>query len=57
MSICPRTGISIPECSCSACLQEQVRRYMPGILGIEVRAIRAGGAVTEHTPRRPSRAA
>jgi hypothetical protein len=30
---------------------------MPGILGIEVRAIRAGGAVTEHTPRRPSRAA
>jgi hypothetical protein len=57
MPICPQTGISIPECSCSACLQEQVRRNMPALLGIEVRAIRTGGAVTERPGQRQGRAA
>jgi len=26
------TGISIPECSCAACLTEQIRRYAPARL-------------------------
>ena len=30
MQICPNTGITIPECSCSACLEAQLRRYRPG---------------------------
>ena len=30
MAICPRTGITIPECSCSTCLEAQIRRHRPG---------------------------
>ena len=27
MSICPRTGVSRPECSCPGCLAEQIRTW------------------------------
>jgi 3-phenylpropionate/cinnamic acid dioxygenase small subunit len=29
MTVCSHTGISVPECSCRACLQAQIERHMP----------------------------
>jgi len=33
MTVCSNTGISVPECSCRACLQAQIERHMPSLLG------------------------
>jgi phosphoribosyl 1,2-cyclic phosphodiesterase len=33
MTVCSTTGISVPECSCRACLQAQIERHMPSLLG------------------------
>jgi hypothetical protein len=33
MSVCTNTGISVPECSCRACLEAQIERHMPSLLG------------------------
>jgi len=33
MTVCSRTGISVPECSCRACLEAQIERHMPSLLG------------------------
>jgi hypothetical protein len=33
MNVCPHTGVSVPECSCRACLQAQIERHMPSVLG------------------------
>jgi len=35
---CPNTRLTIPECSCSRCLEEQIRRVAPALLEREVRA-------------------
>jgi hypothetical protein len=32
MTVCSHTGISLPECSCRACLQAQIERHMPSFL-------------------------
>ena len=32
MALCPNTQLTIPECSCSRCLEEQVRRAAPALL-------------------------
>ena len=32
MTVCSHTGISVPECSCRACLQAQIERHMPAML-------------------------
>jgi hypothetical protein len=32
MTVCSNTGISVPECSCRACLTAQVERHMPALL-------------------------
>ena len=32
MTVCSHTGISVPECSCRACLQAQIERHMPSLL-------------------------
>jgi len=32
MPTCPHTGITIPECSCSACLKAQIERNHPKVL-------------------------
>jgi hypothetical protein len=32
MTVCSHTGISLPECSCRACLQAQIERHMPSLL-------------------------
>jgi hypothetical protein len=33
MTVCSHTGISVPECSCRACLEAQIERHMPSLLG------------------------
>jgi len=33
MTVCSNTGISVPECSCRACLAAQIERHMPSLLG------------------------
>jgi hypothetical protein len=32
MTVCSHTGITVPECSCSACIQAQIERHMPSLL-------------------------
>jgi hypothetical protein len=34
MTVCSNTGISVPECSCRACLQAQIERHMPSLLNV-----------------------
>jgi hypothetical protein len=29
---CPTSGLTIPECSCTGCLTDQVRRFRPQLL-------------------------
>jgi hypothetical protein len=53
MAICPRTGITIPECSCSACLEAQIRRHRPAAGEPEIRITRtSGGARGRQDQRR-----
>ncbi len=33
MTVCSNTGISVPECSCRVCLEAQIERHMPSLLG------------------------
>jgi 3-phenylpropionate/cinnamic acid dioxygenase small subunit len=35
MTVCSNTGISVPECSCRACLQAQIERHMPSLLNAD----------------------
>jgi hypothetical protein len=35
MTVCSHTGITVPECSCQACLQAQIERHAPTLLGAE----------------------
>jgi len=37
MTVCSNTGISVPECSCRACLEAQIERHMPSLLGVTAR--------------------
>jgi hypothetical protein len=34
MTVCSNTGISVPECSCRACLEAQIERHMPSLLDV-----------------------
>ena len=38
MTVCSNTGISVPECSCRACLQAQIERHMPSLLDVSADA-------------------
>jgi hypothetical protein len=29
MSSCPHTGLSVPECSCTRCIEQQLERFAP----------------------------
>jgi hypothetical protein len=40
MARCPHTKLTIPECSCSSCLTEQVRKAAPALLETEEDAAR-----------------
>jgi hypothetical protein len=35
MTVCSTTGISVPECSCRACLVAQIERHMPSLLNVD----------------------
>ena len=35
MTVCSNTGISVPECSCRACIVAQIERHMPSLLEVE----------------------
>jgi hypothetical protein len=32
MTSCPQTGLTVPECSCPRCLEEQLRQFQPTLL-------------------------
>jgi hypothetical protein len=34
MTVCSHTGISVPECSCRACLEAQLERHMPSLMTV-----------------------
>jgi hypothetical protein len=36
MTVCSNTGISVPECSCRACLVAQIEHHMPALLDVDV---------------------
>jgi hypothetical protein len=35
MTVCSNTGISVPECSCRACVKAQIERHQPSLLNVE----------------------
>jgi hypothetical protein len=41
MTVCSNTGISVPECSCRACLVAQIERHMPSLLNAEITVTQA----------------
>ena len=41
MAICPHTRLTIPECSCSVCLEAQMRRHRPNGADAEIRITRS----------------
>lgn len=63
MTVCSNTGLSVPECSCRACLQAQIERHMPSLrdageqrvrmieTGEHGVAVQAGGAMVARFPR------
>jgi hypothetical protein len=56
MAKCPNTRLTIPECSCERCLEEQIRRAAPALLEKDHAApIVSDPAVT--APRANARAA
>ena len=57
MAICPRTGLTIPECSCSACLERQVRSHRPEPPEAEIRIVRSDNGSSERRRSTPNKAA
>jgi hypothetical protein len=53
MTVCSHTGITVPECSCSACIQAQIEQHMPSLLGGPEHdlVVDADGAVVSRFPR------
>lgn len=37
MSTCPNTGLTVPECSCSRCIERQLERFAPD--GLMIRRV------------------
>jgi hypothetical protein len=56
MPVCPRTGLTVPECSCAHCLTDQIRRRQPGLLEAdpvgEIRVTRTAGPRRGESPER-----
>ena len=51
MAKCPNTRLTIPECSCSRCLDEQIRNAAPALL--EKRSARSvSDSVSAAAPQR-----
>ena len=66
MTVCPHTGVGVPECSCDACVQALIERHMPSptaaadtaeIVATNVRAIRRLRLPSRLRERRRRRAA
>ena len=53
MTVCSHTGITVPECSCSACIQAQIEQHMPSLRGGIDHEVAVGpdGAVVARFPR------
>jgi len=49
---CPHTGLTIPECSCPRCLEEQLRRFQPALLRKKVRRGARRRPAQRRRPRR-----
>jgi len=53
MSVCPHTGITQPECSCSQCLTEQIKTFQPALLQADpmgtIRVTRAAAPASSGT--------
>ena len=32
MTVCPNTGLNVPECSCSVCVRNQLEQHVPSLL-------------------------
>jgi hypothetical protein len=64
MSTCPQTGLTLPECSCSRCIEDQLKRFAPGFLTVrrlhdplvprEVRSIAVGFPPVAERLERPA---
>jgi hypothetical protein len=52
VATCPRTGITVPECSCVHCLEDQLRRFQPRLLRAQIKVIRRLGESIEQQDRR-----
>jgi hypothetical protein len=37
MSICGNTGLSIPECACSNCIEKQLEQFAPELMSVRAR--------------------
>jgi hypothetical protein len=37
---CPDTGLTVPECSCSRCLEAMLREMQPALLESEIKVTR-----------------
>jgi hypothetical protein len=46
MSICPNTGLTIPECACPRCVERQLEQFAPERL--RVRAVPAAPPPSHH---------
>lgn len=44
---CPATGLAVPECSCSSCLEAMLRELHPELLAGEIRVTRSAGDTPE----------
>lgn len=53
MSNCPNTGLTVPECSCSSCIERQLAQFAPDRLTIR-RVVHDPLLWQEVRPRTPS---
>ena len=53
MTVCSHTGITVPECSCSACIQAQIEQHMPALLDTREHEIivEPNGTIVARFPR------
>ncbi len=49
MTVCPHTGLTVPECSCSVCLEAQMRRHRPNGTEAAVTVTRSARHEQSHT--------
>lgn len=48
---CEQTGLSVPECSCSACLESMLAEFSPDLLAGEIRVTRLAAERPGERPR------